>query len=398
MRAHHLRSSDRWRTTRRRFFGLGLGVVAAATLASRAPWVALAAQGASGAIALPRGRDIALVRADGSDDRTILSLRPGEFIADVALSPDGTRVAFGLFTAGTSGPGGSDIVVAPTDPASGAQTVIVPRDRPGMLLAAPCWSSDGSGLAFEGIGLGVDGKSVVFSDTVAADGSDRRRLVEDGRYPALSPDGREVAFVRSKPTGDSLFARALDGGPEREILSEEQFVSISGPRYSPDGSAIAFAGTYDRPTTSPKLIGADSLGAGDVRSVAGHGFPADAFVVTPSGADVRMAAQLSYDDLSLCWSPDGNWLAVSGAAGLKLVHMADGAIQPRHCERQFRGDRLALSGGFGQPRQVRWRSVARSSAVTAPVLSSTFQVPPVIARRTVQVGGSKVTCARFISA
>jgi Tol biopolymer transport system component len=321
------------RSTRRQFLGETVGAAVAATVAGiiapRRAILALAAGAPSGTIVLPRGGSLALVRADGSDDRTLLTLPPGQFVADVALSPDGTRVAFGIFTAGTTAPGGSDIAVAPTDPTAGSFTIIVPRDRPGMQLAAPCWSSDGTALAFEGVGLGADGTPVMFTDWVAADGSGRQRLVEDGHLPTLSPDGREVAYVRSKPDGDSLWTRPFHGGPEREILSETQFISITGPHYSPDGSAIAFGGTMERPVLSPKLLGPDAPSdPSRLRSVARHGFPSDAYIMSANGADVRAAALLAYDDLALCWSPDGAWLAVSGAAGLKLVNLSDGTIRP----------------------------------------------------------------------
>ncbi len=287
----------------------------------------------AGVIALPRGREIGLVRANGSEDRTILSLKPGEFVADVALSPDGTRIAFGVFTAGTSGPGGSDIAVALVGSSASGYTVVVPRDRPGMLLAAPSWSPDGTALVFEGVGLGANGKPTIISDWVAADGSGRRTVVENARFPTLSPDGREVAYVKSRPTGDSLYARPLDGGPERQLLSETQFVAIIGPRYSPDGASIAFAGVADQPMLAPKRLGPMLLGSPSIdpatgRVVAGHGMPADAYLVPSTGGDARLAALLSYDDLALTWSPDGAWLAVSGAIGLKLVRLADGAIQP----------------------------------------------------------------------
>jgi Tol biopolymer transport system component len=284
-------------------------------------------------IALPRGRDIALVRADGSQDRTVLSLKPGEFVADVALSPDGTRIAFGIFTAGGSGPGGSDIALATVGLGPGEHAVVVPRDRPGMLLAAPSWSPDGAALVFEGVGLDATGKPTIFSDWVAADGSGRRRIADDARFPAFSPDGREIAYVRNRATGDGLYVRALDGGSERELVSETRFVAIVGPCYAPDGSSIAFAGVPDRPGLLPKLPGAGLAGTvvanpTEAHAVAGHGMPADAYTVPTSGGDPRLAALLSYDDLALTWSPDGAWLAVSGALGLKLVRLADGAIQP----------------------------------------------------------------------
>src|SRR5690349_7911891 len=103
------------RLSRRRLISralvLGGATVAASLAASVGPgttgWrLARADDGPSGLIALPRGREIALVRPDGSDDRTILTLQPGEFIADVALSPDQRKIAFGMFTAGGNEAGG----------------------------------------------------------------------------------------------------------------------------------------------------------------------------------------------------------------------------------------------------------------------------------------------------
>jgi Tol biopolymer transport system component len=317
-----------WWSTRRRFLGLGVGAALGACAGRTWPGLALAAaDGPGGVVALPRGREIVLVRADGSNDQVVVLLQPGEFIADVALSPDASRIAFGVFRGGASGPSGSDIAVAPVEAAGSGYSIVVPRDRPGMLLAAPYWAPDGAALVFEGIGIDATGKPVIFSDWAAADGSGRRTLVEDGRYPALSPDGREVAYVRSKPSGDSLYVRPLDGGAERQLLSEAQFVAIIGPRYSPDGSSIAFSGVQDRPAGFPKL----QTWASEPtvrRGVAGHGMPSDPYVVPSTGGDARQIAALAYDDLAVAWSPDAAWLAVSGAAGLKLVRVADGSIQP----------------------------------------------------------------------
>jgi len=43
------------------------------------------------------------------------------------------------------------------------------------------------------------------------------------------------------------------------------------------------------------------------------------------GTGLRRVVQLSGDDLSVAWSPDGQWLAVSGAYGLFLFGVADGS-------------------------------------------------------------------------
>ena len=350
--------AGRW--SRRRLLGAALGVGAGLWLGRRG--TAVAAEPPGGLIALPRGREIGLVRPDGAEARTIVNLAPGEFIADVALSPDGRRVAFGLFTAHTGdGPGGSDIVIAPVE--NGAErTVIVPRDRPGMLLAAPQWSPDGQALVFEAVGLTATGQAGVSAEWVAVDGTGRRTIATSARYPSFSPDGKHVVSTRALPTGDALWEHPVGGGDGREIVPDSAFLLIVYPRYSPDGTLIAFGAVGDTlpaypvppglpgspsgpppaPSTTPKLrLGASGADPAHPRTVAAHGFPAEPFVVAPSGADARRLAQLPIDDAAVAWSPDGAWVAVSGASGVYLVNVADGETR-----------RITENGSFGA---IDWR-------------------------------------------
>ncbi|HZO25307.1 MAG TPA: hypothetical protein VFH48_04860 [Chloroflexota bacterium] len=371
---------NRW--TRRRLLGAGLAVAAGLWLGGRR--AAFAAQGPGGLIVLPRGREIGLVRPDGTEHRTIVNLGPGEFIADVALSPDGSKVAFGLFTARTGdGAGGSDIVIAPVEN-DAERTVIVPRDRPGMLLAGPQWSPDGTALVFEAVGLTATGQAGVSAEWVAIDGSGRRTVAQSARYPSFAPDGKRIVYTRALPTGDALWEQPLDGSAGREIVPDSQFLVLVYPRYSPDGTRIAFAGVGDtlptypvppgppgapgtqpspaapgapRPPSSPdgplgpggaidqgspKLLpGVSGSDATYPRSVAAHGFPAEPYVVSPSGGDARRLAELPIDDAAVAWSPDGAWIAVSGASGVFLVNVADGETR-----------RITENGSFGA---IDWR-------------------------------------------
>jgi Tol biopolymer transport system component len=344
--------------SRRQVFGAAFTLGAGLWLAARG--TARAAVEPGGLIALPRGREIGLVKPDGTEYRTIVTLAPGEFIADVALSPDGSRVAFGLFTARTGdGPGGSDIVITPVENEA-ERTVIVPRDRPGVLLAAPQWSPDGQALVFESVGLTATGQAGVSAEWVAADGSGRRTIAQSARYPSFSPDGKSVVYTRALPTGDALWEHPVDGGDGREILPDSQLLVIVYPRYSPDGTLIAFGGVGDtlpsfpvppglpgtpEPTdspTSPKLLAGRS-GADPTRprTVAAHGFPAEPYVVAPSGVDPRRLAELPIDDAAVAWAPDGSWVAISGASGLFLVSPTDGEVR-----------RIAEYGSFGA---IDWR-------------------------------------------
>ncbi len=325
--------------TRRHLLHLALASSVGLAFGSRAlPTSALATADPSGWIALTRNRDVVLTRPDGTDTHSLLTVGRGEFVFDVALSPDGTRLAYAYYTTPTgTGGGGADIMLVSLAPEVGTPTLLVARDGPGVLLGVPGWAPDGQSLVFEVVGFSAAGQPTIRCDAINVDGSGRRTLVEGARYPTLSPNGTSLAYVRSLPTGDALYVRALAGGAERQIVSDVEMAGIAYPRYAPDGSLIAFAGinlnSMRAPTTAsellrvglaaPDLTGADPLPA--ARGVTRHGLPTDPWVVVPDGTGLRRVVQLSGDDLAVAWSPDGHWLAVSGAYGLFLFAVADGS-------------------------------------------------------------------------
>ena len=59
--------------------------------------------------------------------------------------------------------------------------------------------------------------------------------------PALSPDGSEIAFV----SGGDIWTVPSQGGVARLLVSDP--ATESRPRYSPDGTRLAFQSTRDGP-------------------------------------------------------------------------------------------------------------------------------------------------------
>lgn len=127
--------------------------------------------------------------------------------------------------------------IAPATPAAasptGATTAVAAATHPPTVAARPTQPAASSAA--------LAGK-LVFQDrsggdiyVMSADGRGLRRLT-NGFEPALSPDGRRVAFTRwDEPRG--LWVIDVDG-------SDEQFLSganrARSPTWSPDGSAIVF--------------------------------------------------------------------------------------------------------------------------------------------------------------
>lgn len=106
--------------------------------------------------------------------------------------------------------------------------------------------------------------------------------------PAIAPDGRTVVFTVSRPTptGDgltsTLFSVATHGGTPQRVLPEG--MSAYAPRFSPDGSRIAFAG--------------------------GPAGEAQGWIVRLGGAPRKVTAIAGGVD-ALAWTPDGRALLVT---------------------------------------------------------------------------------------
>jgi len=165
---------------------------------------------------------------------------------------------------------------------------------------APCWSLDGRLLAF----VRTDDDS---SDVwvMAPDGSGQRALTRSGQYVmelSWSPDGKSIAFARHGSDGRwGICIVDLAGGEPVSLTPSD--AEDFAPRFSPDGSRIAFTAGVD--------------GSGGVWVMEG-----------------RATRPL--------WSPDGAWIAFAserdGVPGVHAVNVSTGE------ERELRG-----CGQFPQP-------------------------------------------------
>jgi TolB protein len=263
---------------------IALGVVALASLPGRG---GVPAQSVSPPASIPElapdEQDVEIVDLQGNPQALVPGL-PDDAYA-LSLSSDGTKIAF------VTGDGLPDRQIA-TIGIDGTGIQVVPTE--GIEASVPAWSPDGKEIAFEGRVAG--GASDIY--VMNADGSGLRKLTDDPAYdqqPQWSPDGTTIAYdntgdqpnpndpadpafsptaeIWTVPAGggnqtrlthngspDNAPSYSRDGriayfcyaagicvmdqdGTGKRVLGNQVQDGFT-PRWSPDGSRIAYA-TYD---------------------------------------------------------------------------------------------------------------------------------------------------------
>jgi Tol biopolymer transport system component/DNA-binding winged helix-turn-helix (wHTH) protein len=107
-------------------------------------------------------------------------------------------------------------------------------------------------------------------------------------YPALSPDGKSIAFAWDGDSrgGYHIYTAPVSGSGARQIT--DGAASDGAPVWSPDGSQIAFLRDTGPAKAELWVIQADGQAARKLREVRG-----------------------TVSDRSVCWTKDPNWLVVS---------------------------------------------------------------------------------------
>lgn len=161
---------------------------------------------------------------------------------------------------------------------------------------------------------------------VPSDGSRGPRPLTSGKFrdsaPRWSPDGSALAFVSAERDGDrpQLFLLPLEGGEPRLLTSLKR--GAGTPVWSPDGARLAFSARVDipdiavregqpeDPKKTPRVriitrVRHKGDGEGLLEAVRRHLFVLD----IASGGQPRQVTDGDWDDTEPTWSPDGKMLA-----------------------------------------------------------------------------------------
>ncbi|MEO5703953.1 MAG: hypothetical protein ABIR64_03035, partial [Candidatus Limnocylindrales bacterium] len=208
------------------------------------------------------------------------------------------------------------------------------RDHGMSLLTAemPTWSGDGTTIAFAGFSdcdrsAGSPNFGGVKIHLMRADGSYVTKIEAtsgvQGR-PAISPDGRTIAFARST-NAPSIQVIGVDGRGEASLTSGH---SDGEPAWSPDGARIAFTRDANR---SLEIWVMNADGSGAIRLAVGaspawspdgsriaftrsiDGGWGEIWVMNADGSDQTNLTNDPADDGWATWSPDGLRIAFNRA-------------------------------------------------------------------------------------
>lgn len=285
----------------------------------------------SGRLIIGEGAEIAEYDIkSGTQKPLVMAPNDNTFLLDPALSTDGKHLAYVVQPPAKVADGkydaGSDLWIANRD--GSGQIAVFAHVQPNQLVRFPQWEDDDHILAVVQE-ISSDGKitRVVYTlERIAINGGQRDKVIENVLSFGLSPDGKRLAYAKLAPqTGETLNAADLSGANDVPLVGIDQNLSpFNVPRYSPDGSKIAFA-SADQTGARANQEYVSAAPFGRDASATLDGLPEDIWTIDAAGGAPVRVADLKEDLPALTWSGDGKHLYVVGSAGLYDINLVNGA-------------------------------------------------------------------------
>lgn len=116
----------------------------------------------------------------------------------------------------------------------GSKVRALTREKPGVNAGMASWTADGRWLYF-----GLYGPGAPRMCRIRPDGSGFS-VVGEGIDPAVSPDGRRIAFARSLGDGQHLFVMNSDGSNARQLTKTGNGWGGVHATWTPDGRRVIY--------------------------------------------------------------------------------------------------------------------------------------------------------------
>lgn len=279
-----------------------------------------------------------------NSERALIPNLPDSVLIEPALSPARDRLAYVRQLTPVVVPGepvelGMDLYLANADGSS--PVLLLEHAQPNEAVRSPAWFPGEPRLLINVqnlVGAQISTRIEVLDLQTGA----RTLIVDDGFLPSVSPDGTQIAYLRSDAQlNQSLWVANADGSDPRLLAgSEDGLGSISAPRFSPDGRFVAFGAAELRAGGSVRAYasraGAAAGAPAGVASAGANGLPQDIWLYDLDAGELHLLAALQLDQPSSAWSGDGETIFAFAGAGLFAIDPDDGSSQ-RLAEGTFHG-------------------------------------------------------------
>lgn len=136
----------------------------------------------------------------------------------------------------------------------------------------PQWSPDGEWIVYDSNVNDPKGAQVIWK--MRSDGSQKtdisKHLVGEWRTPDWSPDGRRIVFRNYVNSGGEIYTMDINGNNLERLTFDDR--SDENPKYSPDGSKIAYISSTNKGEVSIRVMNTDGSNNRQISPIGGMSF------------------------------------------------------------------------------------------------------------------------------
>ncbi len=246
-------------------------------------------------------------------ERQITSNPMEDWVSSGAISPDGKQMAY-RDQAG---------FLLRTIDSGETRPIAVPRELWSPSAGGLRWFPEGGKLLADFVA--PEGYAIWVIPVTG--GEPPRRVYSPGVFPAISPDGRSIAFINGNldTFGAELWVSGLDGSAPRKLATGNGWRPFSSPIWSPDGRWIAYLrNEAPKEGLMSTAVEVRPAGGGPARTLA----PGSSLPQHPAGWSPWWGAAV--------WSPDWRLIFAIINGGLWEIR-----VDPTTCEARGKPEQLA---------------------------------------------------------